>query len=58
MRIVPWIPPLFRDRADAGRTLSEAVRALRLAEPVIVGVARGGVAVAAEVVAGLLADAE
>ena len=49
MRIVPWIPPLFRDRAAAGRALAECVRPLDLAEPVVVGVARGGVAVAAEV---------
>lgn len=49
MRIVPWIPPLFRDREAAGRALSEAVGALGLDEPVVVGVARGGVAVAVEV---------
>jgi putative phosphoribosyl transferase len=49
VRIVPWIPPLFRDREAAGRALSEAVVALRLDEPVVVGVARGGVAVAVEV---------
>ena len=49
MRIVPWIPPLFRDREAAGRALSEDVGALRLDEPVVVGVARGGVAVAVEV---------
>jgi putative phosphoribosyl transferase len=49
MRLVPWIPPLFRDRAAAGRTLSEAVAALQLDEPVVVGVARGGVAVALEI---------
>jgi len=49
VRIVPWIPPLFRDRAAAGRALSEAVTALQLDEPVVVGVARGGVAVALEV---------
>lgn len=49
MRIVPWIPPLFRDRQAAGRALAEAVESLELAEPVVVGVARGGVAVAAEV---------
>jgi putative phosphoribosyl transferase len=49
VRIVPWIPPLFRDRAAAGRVLSEAVVALPLDEPVVVGVARGGVAVAVEV---------
>jgi putative phosphoribosyl transferase len=40
VRIVPWIQPLFRDRAAAGRVLAEGI---------VVGVARGGVAVAAEV---------
>jgi putative phosphoribosyl transferase len=49
VRIVPWIPPLFRDRAAAGRVVAEAVAALELGEPVVVGVARGGVAVAVEV---------
>lgn len=49
MRIVPWIQPIFRDRAAAGGVLSEALAALRLNEPVVVGVARGGVAVAFEV---------
>jgi putative phosphoribosyl transferase len=49
VRLVPWIPPLFRDREAAGRALSEAVVALGLDEPVVVGVARGGVAVAVEV---------
>jgi putative phosphoribosyl transferase len=49
MRIVSWIPPLFRDRAAAGRVLAEAVVAHELDEPVVVGVARGGVAVAVEV---------
>jgi len=28
VRLVPWIPPLFRDREAAGRALSEAVAAL------------------------------
>ena len=55
LRIVPWIPPLFRDRAAAGRVLAEAVIALELDGPVVVGVARGGVAVAAEVARGLRA---
>jgi putative phosphoribosyl transferase len=41
--------PLFRDRAAAGRALAEDIAALGLDEPVIVGVARGGVAVAFEV---------
>jgi putative phosphoribosyl transferase len=53
VRIVPWIPPLFRDREAAGRALSEAVVALGLDEPVVVGVARGGVAVAVEVAGAL-----
>jgi putative phosphoribosyl transferase len=47
LRIVPWIPPLFRDRAAAGRALSAP--ATGHADAVVVGVARGGVAVAVEV---------
>jgi putative phosphoribosyl transferase len=49
VRLVPWIPPLFRDREAAGRVLSEVVVPLQLDAPVVVGVARGGVAVAIEV---------
>jgi putative phosphoribosyl transferase len=49
VRIVPWIPPLFRDRAAAGQVLADVLAAIELHEPVVVGVARGGVAVAAEV---------
>jgi putative phosphoribosyl transferase len=49
MRIVPWIPPLFRDREAAGRALAEALVELELDRPVVIGVARGGVAVAVEV---------
>jgi putative phosphoribosyl transferase len=49
LRIVPWIPPLFRDRAAAGRVLAQALAAVDLEDPVVVGVARGGVAVAVEV---------
>jgi putative phosphoribosyl transferase len=49
MRIVPWIPPLFRDRAAGGRVLAEALDGVELDRPVVVGVARGGVATAAEV---------
>jgi putative phosphoribosyl transferase len=49
VRLVAWMEPLFRDREAAGRALAEAVAALDLDEPVVVGVARGGVAVAAEV---------
>src|SRR5262245_35318006 len=46
MRIVPWIQPLFHDRAAAGRELADALTGRG---GVVVGVARGGVAVAAEV---------
>lgn len=49
MRIVPWIPPLFSDRAAGGRALAQALADSARGDPVIVGVARGGVAVAAEV---------
>ena len=49
MRLVPWIPPLFHDREAAGKVLAEALTPLRLHEPLVVGVARGGVAVAVEV---------
>jgi predicted phosphoribosyltransferase len=55
VRVVPWIQPLFDDRADAGRTLSEGLAALQLDEPVVIGVARGGVAVAVEVARALAA---
>jgi putative phosphoribosyl transferase len=47
LRIVPWIPPLFRDRAAAGRVLARAIGAVD--ESLVVGIARGGVAVGAEV---------
>jgi putative phosphoribosyl transferase len=49
VRIVPWIPPVFRDREAAGRVLAHAVAALELDDAIVVGVARGGVAVAREV---------
>lgn len=55
MRIVPWLDPLFRDREAAGRVLGDAVAALELADPIVVGVARGGVAVAVEVARALSA---
>jgi putative phosphoribosyl transferase len=51
LRIVPWIPPLFRDRAAAGRTLAETVPGY--GDALVVGVARGGVAVAVEVAGAL-----
>jgi len=40
---------LFRDRLDAGRRLAAALAAARLGDAVVVGLARGGVTVAAEV---------
>jgi putative phosphoribosyl transferase len=55
VRIVPWIPPLFRDRADAGRALADVVAAVEIDEPVVVGVARGGVVPAVEVARALAA---
>jgi len=39
----------FRDREDAGRRLGERLRAERLDDPVVLGLPRGGVAVAAAV---------
>jgi predicted phosphoribosyltransferase len=55
VRLVPWLPPLYRDRAAAGRALADAVSALGLDDPVVVGVARGGVAGAVEVARALAA---
>jgi putative phosphoribosyl transferase len=49
VRIVEWMPPLFRDREAAGRALGDAVAVLELDDPIVLGVARGGVAVAVEV---------
>ena len=49
VRLVPWMDPLFRDREAAGRVVAAAVEALGPDDPVVVGVARGGVAVAVEV---------
>jgi putative phosphoribosyl transferase len=55
LRVVPWMPPLFRDRAEAGRVLAEPVADVGIEAPVVVGVARGGVAVALEVARALAA---
>jgi putative phosphoribosyl transferase len=40
---------LFRDRADAGRRLADRLRSIALDAPVVLGLPRGGVVVAAEV---------
>jgi len=44
---------VFADRHEAGRLLAESVRAARLGDAAVVGLARGGVVVAAEVAAAL-----
>ena len=54
MRIVAWIPPIFRDREAGGRVLGEMLVATA-EDPVVVGVARGGVAAAVEVARALAA---
>lgn len=43
----------FRDRVAAGRLLGERLRGERLSDPVVLGLPRGGVIVAAEVAAAL-----
>ncbi|MEY2473137.1 MAG: putative phosphoribosyl transferase [Actinomycetota bacterium] len=45
----------FRDRADGGRRLAERITALHLTSPIVLGLPRGGVPVAAEVAAALRA---
>ncbi len=46
----------FADRGEAGRQLAEALRPLALERPLVLGVPRGGVAVAAPVAAALDGD--
>lgn len=46
----------FADRADAGRTLAAPLAALGLDRPLLVGLARGGVPIAAAAAAALVAD--
>lgn len=48
-------PQRFRDRKDAGRRLASLLERYRAEEPVIVGIPRGGVPVAAEVARALRA---
>ncbi len=50
--------PRFRNRSDAGRILAERVRLLGLQSPVVLGLPRGGVVVAAELAAALGAPLE
>ncbi|GIW52162.1 MAG: hypothetical protein KatS3mg081_1517 [Gemmatimonadales bacterium] len=46
-----WEPgqPLFRDRVDAGRVLAERLSSYKGKSPVVLGIPRGGVVVAAEI---------
>ena len=44
---------VFANRTVAGRMLAQAVQALKLADPVVLALPRGGVPVAAEVAAAL-----
>ncbi|HEV2364044.1 MAG TPA: alpha/beta fold hydrolase [Caulobacteraceae bacterium] len=46
---MPGYPPLFADRADAGRRLAQSLSGLRLSDPVIYALPRGGVPVAVEI---------
>ncbi len=49
------VHPSFRDRREAGRLLAERVAGLRAESPVVLGLPRGGVPVAAEVARALRA---
>jgi predicted phosphoribosyltransferase len=48
IRLVEWFQPLFRDRTAAGEELAEALGPHELRDVLVVGLARGGVAVALE----------
>ncbi len=48
--------PLFRDRRDAGRALAARLAHYRGRDPLVLGLPRGGVVVAAEVARRLGAD--
>lgn len=58
LRDVVMPGPLFRDRLDAGGLLAEWLEPYRARDPLILGIPRGGVAVAAEVARRLGADLE
>lgn len=49
MRFRPSATPGYTDRAHAGRTLARHLEGLDLVDPAVLGLARGGVPVAAEV---------
>ena len=53
MTVTPSPRPLFRDREDAGRRLAERLRTHARDAPLVLGLPRGGVVVAAEVARGL-----
>src|SRR5262245_12820848 len=51
-----WNDQRFADRADAGRYLAAALQAYRGRRPLVLGIPRGGVAIAAEVARGTDGD--
>ena len=42
MNDVSWSGPPYRNRADAGRELAEALRRYRSEHPIVLGLPRGG----------------
>lgn len=48
--MTPTDRPLFRDRAEAGRALADRLSAYRGPEVLVLGIPRGGVVIAAEIV--------
>jgi erythromycin esterase-like protein/predicted phosphoribosyltransferase/dienelactone hydrolase len=55
---MPSYPPLFADRAEAGRRLAQRLAARNFADPVVFALPRGGVPVAVEVAKVLSAPVE
>jgi predicted phosphoribosyltransferase len=56
VRVVSRSTEPFADRRDAGRLLARELEGLRSPRPVVLGIPRGGVVVAAEIAAALDAD--
>lgn len=56
IRIVSRSAAPFADRREAGRLLARELEAHRASRPVVLGIPRGGVVIAAEIAAGLDAD--